>query len=142
MAGVYGPPKQGRIFSFLKLNPQYFKIEGSGPNLKRFPSSSPESRMARPRPVQDGGASGSAAPAEPRERQPRTLEIDPRAIYRRFQNDQRVEYKDENPARINTPRFRRYEAYQVAATIGGARRLGATSQDVSQDLAAGAQTLL
>ncbi len=81
-------------------------------------------------------------PTEPRERQPRNLEVDPRAAYRRFPNEQRVEYKDQNPARIGTPRFRRYESYKVSRTIGAARRLGATSQDISQDLTAGALTLL
>ena len=69
------------------------------------------------------------------------MEVDPRAPYRRFPNDQGVEY-GENPSRVNTPRHRRYEKYRVATTIGAARRLGATSQDISMDVAAGALVLL
>ena len=52
-------------------------------------------------------------------------------------NDQRVEYGDD-PARVGTPRYRRYENYKGATTIGAARRLGATSQDISLDIQAGA----
>ena len=129
---VYGPAKEGRIVSFLKLYPQYFTFTGKGPKIKVFPTPSPE-KSSKPE---------RTSPVEPRERQARTLEVDPRAAYRRFPNEQRVEYKDQNPARIGTPRFRRYESYKVTHTIGAARRLGATSQDISQDLTAGALTLL
>ena len=41
-----------------------------------------------------------------------------------------------------SPRYRRFEAYKVATTIGGARRLGSSSQDISMDVAAGALVLL
>jgi len=144
-ADVYGPSKQGRIVSFLKLYPNYFDIQGSGPSIKVLPAAAPEPRPARP--VQVGGASSSLHPSEgggikvPAARQPRALEVDPRAPYRRFQNDQRVRY-GANPARAGTPRHMRYEAYKVATTVGGARRLGATSQDISMDVAAGALELL
>ncbi len=53
-----------------------------------------------------------------------------------------LQVPNKNPARLGTPRFRRYEAYKVAHTVGAARRLGATSQDISQDLVAGALTLM
>ena len=43
-----------------------------------------------------------------------------------------------NPARKGTPRFARFEKYKEANTIGGARRLGATSQDISLDIASAA----
>ena len=134
-ADVYGPAKAGRIVSFLKLHPNMLSIQGSGPNIKVLPAAPPEPRPARP--VQVGGASSSSGPAE---RQPRALEIDPRAPYRRFPNDQKVEY-GENPARANTPRHRRYEKYRVATTIGAARRMGSTSQDISMDIAAGSLKL-
>jgi hypothetical protein len=49
------------------------------------------------------------------------LEIDPRAPYRRFLDNQKVEY-GLNPARINTPGNRRYNSYRTATTIGAARR--------------------
>ncbi len=129
---VYGPAKEGRIVSFLKLYPQYFNFTGKGPKIKVFPTPPPDKSSKPERSI----------PTEPRERQPRNLEVDPRAAYRRFPNEQRVEYKDQNPARIGTPRFRRYESYKFSHTIGAARRLGATSQDISQDLRAGALTLL
>ena len=64
-----------------------------------------------------------------------------RALYRRFPNDRKVEYGD-NPARVATPSYRRYENYKGATTIGAARRLGATSQDISLDIQAGALRLL
>ena len=104
-----------------------------------FVAKAPEPRPVVPRPVQVGGASSSNNPAAPRAE--RTLEIDRRAPYRRFPNDQMVEY-GANPARAGTPRYRRYESYKQATTIGGARRLGATSQDISMDVAAGALKLL
>ena len=101
-ADVYGPRKAGRIVSFLKLYP-YFEIQGSGPNIKVFVAKAPE---PRPRPVQAsmGGGASSSTDQDPRERQPRSIEIDPRAPYRRFPNEQRVEY-GANPARVNTPRY-------------------------------------
>ena len=44
----------------------------------------------------------------------------------KFPNEQRVQY-GANPARDGTPRFRRYENYKEATTIGGAKRLVATN---------------
>ena len=82
-----------------------FEIQKCGPNIKVFVAKPPEPRPAVPKPVQVGGASSSSAPAE---REPRAIEVDPRAPYRRFPNETRVECGD-NPARIGTPRFRRYE---------------------------------
>ena len=135
---VYGPSKAGWIVCFLKLYPNLFEIQGSGPNIKVFVAKAPEPRLVEARPVQVGGASSSN---DPRERPERTLKIDRRAPYRRFPNEQRVEY-GANPARVNTPRYRRFENYKEATTIGGARRLGATSQDISSDIQAGALRLL
>ena len=45
---------------------------------------------------------------------------------RKCPNEQRVQY-GANPARDGTPRFRRYENYKDATTIGGAKRLVATN---------------
>ena len=92
------PARLEEIVSFLKLYPNMFEIQGSGPNIQVFvakPLDSP--RPVVPRPVQvsmGGGASSSNDPAPHmgKERQPRTIEIDPRAPHRRFPNEQRVEY--------------------------------------------------
>ena len=150
---VYGPSKQGRIVSFLKLYPNLFEIQGSGPSIKVFPAAVPEPRappnvkppssLGGNMQVQVGGASSSSGSgqAEVRKRRPRAIEIDPRAPYRRFPKEPRVQY-GANPARVNTPRYRRYENYKEATTIGGARRLGATSQDIIMDLSAGALRLV
>lgn len=135
-ADTYGPSKQGRIVSFLKLYPNHFSLQGTGPSIKVLPAAAPEPRA--PRPVQVGGASSSSGPAE---RQPRAIEVDPRAPYRRFPNEQRVRFED-NLGRPGGPRWVRFDKYKVANTIGGARRLGATSQDISMDVAAGALVLL
>ena len=85
------------------------------------------------RPVQVGGASSSGGPEQ---RAERAVKVDAGAPYRKFPNEQRVVY-GANPAGVNTPRHRRYESYSDASTIGGARRLGATSQDISLDIQAG-----
>lgn len=129
-ADTYGPSKQGRIVSFLKLYPNYFSLQGTGPAIKVLPAAPP------PAPV---GGSSSSGPAGGR--QPRAIEVDPRGPYRRFPNEQMVRF-GENPGRPGGPRFNRFEKYKVSTTIGGARRLGATSQDLSMDVAAGALVLL
>ena len=82
-----------------------------------------------------GGASSSS------DRMPRAPEIHPRAAYSRFPNEQMVEF-GANPAREGGERWRRYEKYKVAISIGQARRLGATAQDLKLDLNAGALVLL
>ncbi len=152
-ADTYGPSRQGRIVSFLKLYPRLFVIQGSGPGIKVVPAAPTPPQPVQPRPIQVGRASSSSAapPSSGREpkaggsapsRAERALEIDPRAPYRRFPNEQRVRYEVTNPARAGTPRHARYEAYKTATTIGEARRLGATSQDISMDIQRSALTLL
>ena len=124
----------------MKLYPNLFAIQGSGPKVIVFvpAAAAPEPRPVVARPVQVGGASSSGGPEQ---RAERTVEVDARAPYRKFPNEQRVEY-GANPARAGTPRHRRFEAYKVATSIGGARRLGSTSQDISLDIQAGALRLL
>jgi len=130
---IYGPPAQGRYASFFRLFPKLFKIVGSGPGMRLMKADPPAPRESRPA----GGASSST------DRTPRAMEVNRRAAYRRFPNETRVVYEDRNPARPNSERYKRYEAYsKKAKTIGEARRLGASSQDISQDLAAGALKLL
>ena len=132
---VWGPSRTGRYASFLKLFPKMFDIKGSGANIKVFAKEPEPARAVEPRPVQVGGASSSG------ERAPRAIEIDPRAPYRRFPKELPVEFGP-NPARKGTARFARYEKYKNAKTIGGAKRLGATSGDISMDLERAALRIL
>lgn len=124
-ADVYGLARAGRYVSFLKLYPQKFTLTGSGQNIK----------VTKTPPREAAASSSSSAPV-PIPRTPREpYQID--TPYRRFPNQTKTEYGP-NPARQNTPRHRRYQKYSVATTIGEARRLGATSQDISLDIASGA----
>lgn len=65
---TYGPSKQGRIVSFLKLYPNHLAIQGIGPGIQVLPAAPPPPQPARP--VQVGGASSSSSGAE---RQPRAI---------------------------------------------------------------------
>jgi hypothetical protein len=138
---VWGPSRAGRYTSFLKLFPKLFDIVGSGPSIRVLakavePPRPVQPRPVQPRPVQVGGASSSGA-----ERAPRAIEVDPRAPYRRFPDSQRVRI-GANPARPGSDRYNRFEAYKTATSIAEMRRMGATSQDISADIAKGALTLL
>ena len=124
---VYGPARSGRYGAFMTLCPSLFKLYGSGPSMRVMKADPPPPREPR-EPREPTAAANST------ERAPRAIEVDPRAEYRRFPNEIRVEYQEQNPARRNSERFRRYENYKRAKTIGEARSLGATSQDISQDL--------
>ena len=127
---TYGPARAGLYVAFLKLFPNLFKVTGSGPGLRAFKADPPPPRP----PAQEAGSSTDRAP--------RAAEVDPRAAYRRFPNELRVEYQNENPARRNSERYKRYENYKTARTIGEARILGATSQDISLDFTAGAVRII
>ena len=127
---TYGPARAGRYVSFLRLFPNLFKVTGSGPGLRVMKADPPPPREPRP-----AAASSSTA------RAPR-IELGPRAVYRRFFNEIPVVYSAENPARRNSERFKRYENYKNSSTFGEARALGATSQDISADLAAGAVRII
>ena len=124
---TYGPARAGRYVSFMRLFPHLFKITGSGPGLRVMKADPP----AQPRPAQ-----GST------DRVPRAIEVDPRAAYRRFSNETAVVSKINNPAKPNGERYKRYETYKKATTIGQARSLGATSQDISLDIEKAAVRLL
>ena len=79
-----------------------------------LPAAAPEPRPTRP--VQVGGASSSSGPAGGR--QPRAIEVDPRAPYRRFPNEQKVRFED-NPGRPGGPRFVRFEKTKWPLLLGG-----------------------
>ena len=129
---TYGPARAGRYVSFLKLFPNLFKITGSGLGIRVYKAAPPAQSPAQP-PSQARSST---------DRAPRAMEVDLRAAYRRFPNELRVAYQDENPARPNGARYNRYESYKRANTIGQARSLGATSQDISMDISIGAVKLL
>jgi hypothetical protein len=135
-ADVYGPAKAGRIVSFLKLYPKLFSIQGTGPTMKVFPAAAPT-----PKPVTQSQVGGASSSGDGLPRAPRAPEVHPRAAYMRFPNEQKVEFRA-NPARENGARWRRYEKYKTANTIGQARRLGASPQDLKLDLAAGALVIM
>ena len=124
---TYGPARAGRYVAFLKLFPSLFKVTGSGPGLRVMKADPPPPR--EPRPAQPANSSTERAPR---------VELGPRAVYRRFFNEIPVVYAAENPARRNSQRYQRYENYKKATTIGQARALGATSQDISPELSVGA----
>ena len=128
---LYGPSKSGRYVSFLKLFPNLFKITGSGTEIKVF-----KADPVAPRPPQVGGSSSSTEPP-PRERVPRAIEVNPRIVL--YPHYLKVKFSQENPAqKVGSQRYLRYERYKKATTMGQARDLGLTTQDIQLDLAAGA----
>ena len=126
---TYVPARAARYVSYMRRLPNLCKITGSGPGLRVMKADPPAQQQ--PRPTQSST-----------DRAPRTIEVDPRAAYRRLPHGPAVVFKDKHPARPNGERYKRYEKYKKATTIGQARSLGATSQDISLDLGAGAVRLL
>ena len=128
---AFGPARAGRYVAFLKLFPNLFKVAGSGPGLRVMKADPPPPR--EPRPAQPASSSTERAPR---------VELGPRAVYRRFFNEIPVVYSAENPARRSSERYQRYEKYKNSTTFGEAKALGATSQDISADLSAGAVRII
>ena len=111
-----------------------FKITGSGAEIKVFKADPPA-----PRPVEVGGSSSSTAP--PQERAARAIETNARIVL--YPHYLKVKFSQENPAqKIGSQRYLRYERYKKARTMGEARDLGLTTQDINLDLAAGALVFL
>ncbi len=136
-ADVYGSRKTGRIVNFLKLYPKLFSIHGSGPKIKVFPAAPPSPK----RRVQCKSAALVAA----RHRLPESeRNVGSKKILAPLTGSSRTRReRDMGPIlQDRGHRHARYEAYKVATTLGEARRLGATSQDISLDVTAGALTLL
>ena len=130
---LYGPSKSGRYVSFLKLFSNLFKLTGSGSEIKVFKADS-----VTPRPVQVGGSSSSAAPSSSStERARRAIETNPRIVL--YPSWLKVKFTQDNPAqKVGSQRYLRYERYKRSKTMGEARDLGLTTQDIQLDLAAGA----
>ena len=111
-ADVYRIPKAGRYVYFLRLFK--FEIEGSGPSINV--------RLA-------------AAAAAPRTA--RGADVAPRMPRRELPASTQVVFQPDNPKRGGSQAFTRYLIYQDSVTIGEARRKGATSQDLQDDLRRG-----
>ena len=114
-ADVYRLPTQGRYVKFLRLFG--FEIRGSGPGMivRRPPSAASSSAGQRGRPA---GA----------------VDIAPRAPRRVMAATQELLWQPDNPYRIGTASYARYEAYKASETVGEARRLGATPLDIKQGI--------
>ena len=115
-ADVYRLPVQGRYVRFLRLFG--FEIRGSGPGMVvRKPPSAAASSAA-------GAASGQ------RGRPEGSVDIAPRMPRRVMAATQELLWSPENPYRAGSASHARYELYKGAETVGEARRLGATPQDL------------
>ena len=135
-AEAYSLPIGARFVKFARLFPKLFKLAGEAGRLRIYRAPPEPAAPRPPRPAQVGGASSSTdGPARTR------VEVDPRAPYKKWQNDWITEYQDENPSKRDGPKKNRYEVYKKGKTIGEARRLGATSQDFAKDEASGALSI-
>ena len=138
-AEAFDLPVAARFVKFTKLFPKLFQLAGEAGRLRIFRAPrEPAPPRPPPRPAQVGGASSSNTDGPARTR----VELEPRAPYKRWQDDWITEYSDENPSKRQAgPKRERYEKYKRAKTIGEARRLGATSQDFAKDEASGALSI-
>ena len=113
-ADVYRLPVQGRYVRFLRLFG--FELRGSGPGLTvRKPPSAP---------------SAAAGSAGQRGRPAGAVDIAPRVPRRVMAATQELLWSPDNPYRAGSASHARYELYKGAETVGEARRLGATPQDI------------
>ena len=103
--------KAGRIVKFLRLFG--FEIRGSGPAMT----------------VRKPPAAPSRATGAPLGRPLGAQDLAPRVPPRGLPASQAIVFQPDNPFRGGSAAFGRYEAYKGAATVGEARRLGATPQD-------------
>ena len=130
-AEVYSLPVAARFVKFAKLFPKLFRLAGEAGRLRVFKA------PREPKAPKPEAASSSTGPKpEARARGPyqaRAVEFEPRAAAKKYQNVWHVIYNPENPSKRLGPKHTRYEKYKVATTIGEARRLGSTSQDLKLD---------
>ena len=110
-ADVYRLPKAGRFVKFLRLFG--FELRGSGPGMT----------VRRPA----GTASSSAGP---RGRPEGAVDVAPRVPRRVMAASTALLWTPENPYRGGTAAHARYQVYRSASTVGEARTLGATPQDI------------
>ena len=106
-------PSAGRYVAFLRL--YGYRISGAGPTLTvRAPAAAVARPAAAPREV--------AAPAE-------------RAQRRDLPGTKAIRIKADNPKRGGTLAYARYELYKRSTTIGEARAMGMTPQDLRDGIA-------
>ena len=108
-ADVYRLAKSSRYVKFLRLFG--YEIQGSGPGMivKRPSNISNSSSRGRPE--------GS-------------IDIAPRAPRRGLPGTQEIRLTPDNPHRLGSASYNRYELYKNEITIGGLRKKGATPQDI------------
>ncbi len=113
-AETYRLPRAGRYVKFLRLFG--FQIQGHGPG------------MVVQRPASAGGSQGRPAGS---------VDLAPRAPRRGLPAATPITFQPDNPHRGGTAAYARYDLYKGAQSVGEARELGATPQDLKADLAKG-----
>ena len=117
-ADAYRLPQAGRNVKFLRLFG--FEIRGAGPGM-----------------VVRSPASASSSSAGVRGRPEGAVDIMPRMPRRGLPASTPLLWTPDNPHRPGSAVHARYERYRSATTVGEARRLGATPQDLKGDLEKG-----
>ena len=114
-AELYRLPKAGRFVKFLRLFG--YTLAGTGPSIT----------------VTAPGAAAGGAGGRPAG----SVDIAPRMPRRAMPAATAITWQPDNPYRGGSASYARYELYRAASTIGEARSLGATPQDIKSGLAKG-----
>ena len=114
-AELYRLPKAGRYIKFLRLFG--YAITGSGPGMTV--------RAPRAPPVAGGGRPAGS------------VDLAPRMPRRGLAAATAITWQPDNPYRGGTASFTRFDLYKGAGTVGEARSLGATPQDMKTGLSKG-----
>ena len=114
-AELYRLPKAGRYIKFLRLFG--YAITGSGPGMTV--------RAPRAPPVAGGGRPAGA------------VDLAPRMPRRALSAATPITWQPDNPYRGGSASRARYELYKGAGTVGEARALGATPQDLKNGISKG-----
>ena len=105
-------PKAGRFVKFLRLFG--FQIAGSGPAIT----------VTAPRGVAGGGGGRPTG----------AVDLAPRMPRRGLSVGTAITWQPDNPYRGGSASYARYDLYKGASTVGAARSLGATPQDIKGGL--------
>jgi hypothetical protein len=112
-ADVYRLPKEARYVKFFRL--YGFRLEGSGPAM-----------VVKPPAV----AAGQRPAA-------RAVQLAPRQQRRDLPGTQEIMFQADNPKRGGSAAYTRWALYRSATTVGQARSLGMTPQDMREALRQG-----